>query len=90
MTSRLALVAALVGATAGHVTVEPSPRARRRQPVRRYPHATDVPCEDFGEWRGCGAAAGEGCDRRTLGRHLQHMARVKAFEASRANTGASR
>ena len=44
--------------------------------MRRPPDAPspkDVTCTR------CGAHPGEPCDRRTLGRHWYHMARVRAF-----------
>ena len=43
----------------------------RRRPWLRNP-ALDVACPT------CGAAAGQACDPRTLGRHSNHMSRVRA------------
>jgi hypothetical protein len=75
--NRLQLMAALLATTSssdsdwtitspsGRNLPEPPPEPRR---------VYDVACPK------CHAKSGEECDQRTLGRHLYHLARVKAAE----------
>lgn len=68
---RIALAALMMmAATAGETPNARRllPRPRRRPPLELGPRK--VPC------RSCGAAVGESCDRRTLGRYRYHRVRV--------------
>ena len=72
------LAALLLAAAALGVDPEPVMADPARQVFgARGPAALAVPCPR------CGAPAGTACDRRTLGRHLAHAARVAALESAR-------
>jgi len=75
------LALAALSATAQTEAGPPPPGGRRLigdGPGRRYsrlPGPDSMPCPK------CKAEPGEPCDRRTLGRHSYHRARVDAFRA---------
>lgn len=72
------LLAAAALSVGGGMSAAPMRAPRRRldghSRPKPTPWARDVACPR------CGAGVGEPCDRRTLGRHMHHKARVDAFK----------
>jgi len=79
--SLLAVAGALVGWSPGPPTVDgrsPAPRRRYLAPTPRLRAKTNHPINQEACAR-CGAAPGEQCDERTLGRYPWHRARLDAY-----------